>query len=67
MKKLTPISHDFWLCKITHLSVLTGPLSSIGSPITLIILPRVSSPTGILMGNPVSVTACPRTKPSVPK
>lgn len=43
-----------------------GPLSSMGSPMTFIILPRVSGPTGILMGAPVSRTFCPRTRPSVP-
>lgn len=48
------------------MSVGTGPRSSIGSPITLMIRPKVSAPTGILMGNPESDTACPRTKPSVP-
>ena len=52
---------------LTYLSVLTGPLSSMGSPITLIMRPRVSSPTGILIGAPVSVTAWPRTRPSVPE
>lgn len=34
----------------TYCSVSIGPLSSIGSPITLIILPRVCWPTGILIG-----------------
>ena len=48
-----------------YLVVLMGPLSSIGSPITLIILPRVSGPTGTRMGEPVSETACPLTRPSV--
>ena len=43
----------------------TGPLSSIGSPITLIILPRVSGPTGTIMGLPVSATSYPLTRPSV--
>lgn len=46
--------------------VLMGPLSSIGSPITFIILPKVSLPTGIKMGEPVSITFYPLTKPSVP-
>ena len=32
---------------------------------TFIILPRVSGPTGILIGAPVSLTYCPLTKPSV--
>jgi len=35
-------------------------------PITFIIRPRVSTPTGIRMGYPVSRTFCPRTRPSVP-
>lgn len=50
----------------TYLSVSTGPLSSIGSPITLIILPSVSGPTGIVMGPPVSLHFWPLTRPSVP-
>lgn len=37
-----------------------------GSPMTFIILPKVSGPTGILMGAPVSRTFWPRTRPSVP-
>ena len=45
--------------------VLMGPLSSIGSPITFMILPKVSGPTGILIGAPVSTTYWPLTKPSV--
>lgn len=32
---------------------------------TFIIRPKVSGPTGILMGAPVSLTYCPRTNPSV--
>ena len=40
-----------------------GPLSSIGSPMTFMILPNVYGPTGILIGAPVSTTACPLTKP----
>jgi len=42
-----------------------GPLSSMGSPITFIILPKVSGPTGTIMGLPVSTTTYPLTKPSV--
>lgn len=42
-----------------------GPLSSIGSPITFIILPKVPGPTGIVMGPAVSNTDYPLTKPSV--
>ena len=42
-----------------------GPLSSIGSPMTFIILPNVSSPTGIVIGPFVSITYYPLTKPSV--
>lgn len=52
--------------RTTYLSVSTGPLSSIGSPITLIILPSVSGPTGIVMGPPVSLHFWPLTRPSVP-
>lgn len=37
-----------------------GPLSSTGSPITFMIRPRVSWPTGTMMGAPVSVHACIR-------
>ena len=44
---------------------LIGPLSSIGSPITLIILPSVVGPTGTIIGFPVSATYCPLTSPSV--
>ena len=36
-----------------------------GSPITLIILPKVSGPTGTLIGDPVSVTLSPLLRPSV--
>ena len=32
---------------------------------TFMILPNVYGPTGILIGAPVSTTACPLTKPSV--
>src|SRR5262245_50150521 len=46
-------------------SALTGPASSIGSPMTLIMRPRVPAPTGTLIGAPVSVTSWPRTRPSV--
>lgn len=42
-----------------------GPLSSMGSPITFIILPKVSGPTGIIIGLPVSTTVYPLIKPSV--
>src|SRR5437870_3291241 len=45
--------------------VTTGPRSSTGSPITLRIRPRVSGPTGIMIGPPVSTTSAPRTSPSV--
>ena len=51
---------------ITYLSVPIGPLSSMVSPITLIILPNVSGPTGIVIGPPVSVHFWPLTRPSVP-
>jgi len=37
--------------------VTKGPLSSIGSPITFMILPKHSGPTGIVIGEPVSNTS----------
>lgn len=45
--------------------VVISPFSSMGSPITFIILPKVSGPTGIIIGFPVSATVYPLTKPSV--
>ena len=48
-----------------NLSVAIGPFSSIGSPMTFMILPRVSWPTGTLIGFSVSTTGCPLTNPSV--
>lgn len=45
--------------------VSIGPLSSIGSPITFMIRPKVSGPTGIVMGPPKSDTGYPRMRPSV--
>ena len=45
--------------------VTTGPASSTGSPMTFMMRPSVSSPTGTVIGAPVSVTAWPRTRPSV--
>ena len=44
---------------------MIGPPSSTGSPITFMIRPRVSGPTGIMMGPPVSIASMPRTRPSV--
>ncbi len=46
-------------------SACTGSPSSIGSPSTLKIRPSVSSPTGTLIGAPVSTTSSPRARPSV--
>lgn len=46
--------------------VLMGPRSSMGSPMTFMIRPRHSGPTGIMIGAPVSMTLVPRTRPSVP-
>jgi hypothetical protein len=45
--------------------VLTGPASSTGSPMTFMMRPSVPGPTGTRIGAPVSVTAWPRTRPSV--
>lgn len=39
----------------TYKSVGMGPLSSMDSPMTFMILPNVSGPTGIVIGPPVSV------------
>jgi len=50
----------------TNLLALTGPRSSMGSPMTLMIRPRVSGPTGMRIGDPTSVQISPRTRPSVP-
>ena len=47
------------------LLVLIGPASSTGSPMTFMMRPSVSSPTGTVIGAPVSVTSWPRTRPSV--
>src|SRR5580698_3352099 len=46
-------------------SPLTGPASSTGSPITLMMRPSRPSPTGTEIGAPVSVTSWPRTSPSL--
>src|SRR6266436_3554702 len=45
-------------------SALIGPASSTGSPITFMMRPSVPAPTGTVIGTPVSVTSCPRTRPS---
>ena len=51
---------------IGHFSVaLTGPASSMTSPSTLKMRPRVGSPTGTEIGAPVSITSVPRERPSV--
>ena len=47
-------------------SCLMGPRSSMGSPVTFMMRPRVPTPTGTMMGLPVSVAFAPRTRPSVP-
>ena len=47
------------------LRVLIGPASSTGSPMTFMMRPSVSSPTGTVIGLPVSTTSWPRTRPSV--
>lgn len=45
---------------------LIGPRSSMGSPVTFMMRPRVPAPTGTVMGPPVSFVEAPRTRPSVP-
>jgi hypothetical protein len=42
-----------------------GPCSSTGSPVTFMIRPSVSLPTGTEIGAPVSVAGMPRRRPSV--
>ncbi|CAN8020964.1 unnamed protein product, partial [Ixodes persulcatus] len=49
-----------------NLSERMGPRSSMGSPMTFMMRPRVPGPTGTMMGDCVSVTFWPRTRPSVP-
>ena len=43
----------------------TGPLPSMGSPSTSKTRPSVTSPTGTVIGAPVSRTSAPRGRPSV--
>ncbi|CDX23150.1 conserved hypothetical protein [Mesorhizobium plurifarium] len=43
----------------------TGPASSTGSPMTLMMRPSMPGPTGTEIGAPVSKTSWPRTRPSV--
>ena len=43
-----------------------GLCSVLTSPMTFMMRPSVSGPTGMLMGAPVSSTGWPRTRPSVP-
>src|SRR5665213_1058008 len=45
-------------------SDLIGPASSTGSPITFMMRPSVPTPTGTMIGLPVSPTSWPRAKPS---
>jgi hypothetical protein len=47
------------------LSGVDGTTLINGISITLTIRPRRPRPTGTIMGAPVSVTVCPRTRPSV--
>src|SRR5215470_14634928 len=54
----------FWWMARRSLN-LTGPASSTGSPMTLMMRPSVPSPTGTVIGPPLSVTSWPRTSPSV--
>ena len=46
-------------------SALIGPLPSMGSPSRLKMRPRPVSPTGTVIGAPVSSAVMPRTRPSV--
>jgi hypothetical protein len=42
-----------------------GPALSTASPVMLMMRPRVSLPTGMVIGSPVSTTGMPRRRPSV--
>src|SRR5436309_1024209 len=46
-------------------SPFTGPLPSIGSPMTLKSRPSVASPTGTVIGPPAATAFIPRRRPSV--
>jgi hypothetical protein len=48
-----------------HFGASIGPASSTGSPMTFMMRPRHAGPTGTMIGEPVSVTSWPRTRPSV--
>src|SRR6185295_11442313 len=52
-----------WIGSMT--SAFTGPFRSIGRPRTSNTRPRVASPTGTVMGLPVSTARVPRARPSV--
>ena len=59
----TNVGASLWIGYLIFVS--RGPLSSIGSPITFMILPKVSGPTGTVIGPPRSLTGYPLTNPSV--
>ena len=46
-------------------TAFTGPLPSIGSPLTLKSLPSVAAPTGTAIDSPVARTFIPRRSPSL--
>ena len=60
---LSKLGASRWIGQCSFAS--TGPSSSTGSPMTLSTRPSVASPTGILIGEPVSSACMPRTRPSV--
>src|SRR5690606_31034817 len=53
----------WWIARVSVAWI--GPASSTGSPITLMMRPSISGPTGTEIGAPVSATDWPRTRPSV--
>jgi len=59
----TKVGASLWIGNF--ILVLIGPLSSIGYPMTFMILPKHSGPTGTMIGLPVSSTGYPLTRPSV--
>ncbi|CPU67342.1 Uncharacterised protein [Mycobacteroides abscessus] len=54
-----------WIGQRSVISIVSPGSALRTSPVTLKTLPLVTSPTGTLIGAPVSVTCAPRTRPSV--
>src|SRR4051812_46481079 len=61
--RFSTLGADRWIGQRSPTS--TSPAWSIGSPSRLKMRPRVMSPTGTVIGPPVSITSVPRLRPSV--